>query len=603
MVNKRLVIYFFYDKEGKADRYVDYFLEGLSEVTDKFIIVSNGLITPQSRELFSKYTEDIIIRKNKGFDVCAYKDALEYETWDKLEEYYEVCLVNSTIMGPVFPFSEMFNAMDMITDLDFWGVTKYTTNKVDFTGKNPFGYIPTHIQSHFTVYRNRFIKNHKLRNYWNNITEIKDYTDSVGKHESYFTKFFEDQGFKWKTYTDSSDEYRYNNHPILMSPKLLIEKSRCPIFKRRSFFHFHDDFLNQTTGEVTLELYNYLKNHTEYNVDLIWENIIRTVNQYDIWRCLNLNYILPTCNVESHKNSNVKVALIAHLYYMDDILYISKKYMSNLPEYVDIYLNTPHRDYLDKIKEVFSVLPNNISFNIVENRGRDVSSFLVAGKEVVNKYDIVCFYHDKKVTQVEPLSVGKSFAYRTAECALHNKEYIENIISTFENNPRLGMLTNIPPYNGNYRWTLGLEWSMNYKNTVNLAKELCINVDIDVNLPPIAPLGTVFWFRSKSMRKLFDKKWIYEDFPKEPNETDGTLLHAFERLYPYVVQDAGYYPAYVMPDTMASIDLTNFIIYIRNNNTSILNYLQGCNRLLILKKIAKKILPRSFINYLKRKMR
>lgn len=52
------------------------------------------------------------------------------------------------------------------------------------------------------------------------------------------------------------------------------------------------------------------------------------------------------------------------------------------------------------------------------------------------------------------------------------------------------------------------------------------------------------------MKKLFKKDWKYTDFPKEPNKIDGTLLHVLERVYPFVVQDAGYYPAYVRPDVL-----------------------------------------------------
>lgn len=600
MNNKRLVIYFFYDKDGIADRYVDYFLNGLSLVADKFIIVANGKITLATRNIFSKYTDDIIVRENKGFDVWAYKEVLENEGWDKLKSYYEVCLVNSTIMGPVYPFSYMFNEMDKRKDLDFWGVTKFLKLDKDFTGKNPYGYLPEHIQSHFVVYRNSFLNSQELKSYWDKIPCINSYEDSVGKHESYFTKFFEEKGFKWATYTDSSIEYEYNNQPILMSPKNLIQNDKCPIFKRRSFFYFHEDIMLETTGEAAVELYKYLKYHTSYDVDLIWENIIRTVNQFDIWRCLNLNYILPEYQIYNRERHNLKIALIAHLYYMDDVLDMSLRYLSNVPQYIDVYINTPHSEHISMLKEKFSTLPNKVNINLIENRGRDVSSFLVGGRKIVEDYDIVCFYHDKKVSQVAPLSVGRGFAYRTAESALHSNGYIENIIDIFIDNPRLGMLTNIPPYNGTYYWTLGSEWSTNYKNTVELAKELSISVPMSENMPPIAALGTVFWFRTKAMNKIFHKQWQYSDFPAEPNGTDGTLLHAVERLYSFVIQDAGYYPAYVMPSNLASIDLTNFIINVRNTNVSALAYLFSNQKSYLIKNAIKKILPNSVVNLLRR---
>lgn len=52
---------------------------------------------------------------------------------------------------------------------------------------------------------------------------------------------------------------------------------------------------------------------------------------------------------------------------------------------------------------------------------------------------------------------------------------------------------------------------------------------IDEKKEPIAPLGTMFWFRPRAMKLLFDRDWEYEDFPPEPNAIDGTLLHAIEK--------------------------------------------------------------------------
>lgn len=63
---------------------------------------------------------------------------------------------------------------------------------------------------------------------------------------------------------------------------------------------------------------------------------------------------------------------------------------------------------------------------------------------------------------------------------------------------------------------------------------------------PIAPFGSVFWFRVKALAPLFDHGWKHEDFPPEPLPQDGTISHAIERIYPFVAQGAGYYPAQAM---------------------------------------------------------
>ena len=100
---KRLGIYFFFDKDGIVDKYVDYVLEDLTKHVDKLIVVCNGQLNEQGRKTFEKFTGNIIVRENKGFDVWAYKTAIDSEGWNKLIEYDEIILMNYTIMGPVYP--------------------------------------------------------------------------------------------------------------------------------------------------------------------------------------------------------------------------------------------------------------------------------------------------------------------------------------------------------------------------------------------------------------------------------------------------------------------------------------------------------------------
>lgn len=221
------------------------------------------------------------------------------------------------------------------------------------------------------------------------------------------------------------------------------------------------------------------------------------------------------------------------------------------------------------IEETFSVLENNVKVILIENRGRDVSALLVGTKDFIMDYDYVCFVHDKKVTQLSPQTVGAGFSYKCFENLLPTKEFVQNVIRTFEENPRAGLLTPPPPNHGDYYITLGLEWGKNYDITVELAEKLGITVPIDKKKEPIAPLGTMFWFRPKALKLLFDQDWEYKDFPAEPNKIDGTLLHAVERIYSYVVQQEGYYPAWIFSEKGAQIEVTNLNYMVRGLNNAV----------------------------------
>ena len=553
---KRVAIYFFYDKDGIVDGYVDYFLEDLKKNLDRLIVVCNGKLTSEGRKKFSKYTNEIIVRENKGFDVWAYKEGIEYIGWDNLKNYDELIMLNMTIMGPIYPFKEMFDEMDSRKDIDFWGITKFHKFPVDPWGLIQYGYIPEHIQSHFIAVRKPMLKSYEFKQHWEKMRMINTYFESVSYHESIFTKKFNDKGFKSDTYVNSNDLKDFTDHPIIDYPKKIIKENKCPIFKRRSFFNSYDDFLTRSMGRSSLELFKYIEKNTNYDVNLIWDNILRVENMYDIKNTLHLNYNLPSDYSLLEDNKSQKIGLFFHIYF-EDLIEECFHYVSNVPEYTDIFITTDKENKKIKIENKFSKLKNKVDVKVIENRGRDVSAFLVPNREEILKYDIACFAHDKKTKQLHPELKVEEFKYKCLENILGNKNFVNNIIDLFIKNPRLGLLSPPAPNHAEFYGNLGREWGENYDITVELLKDLNIESNVDKSKAPIAPYGTMFWFRPKAMKKLLEKTWVYKDFPEEPNKVDGTILHAIERAYPFVVQEAGFYSANVLNEEFARVEMTN----------------------------------------------
>ena len=574
---KRLIIYFIYDKQGIVDDYICYMLDALKKNSSEIAIVCNGLLTDGSRQRLEPYADKLIVRDNKGFDVWAYKTVLDDYGWNKLSEYDEVIMMNFTIMGPVYPLEEMFSEMNK-RDLDFWGVSMFHEYKEgDPFGTIEIGYVPDHIQSHFIAVRNDMLCSDEFKTYWKNMQPIRDYRDAVGCHEAMFTRRFSEKGFKWDVYADMGSTY--NDHPILLATKEMFIEHRCPFFKRRSFMQNYDNILSDTMGQNAVETYEFLKNETDYDVDMIWQNILRLENQADIKKNMQLNYVLSEKSEEDISNvlKSKKIALVMHLYF-EDLIDYCLSYAKSMPDVADIYLTVGSENLAEVAKEKFDTLPNKVEIIMIENRGRDVSALLVGTKDFIMDYDYVCFMHDKKVMQLKPETIGVSFSYKCFENMLASKGFVDNIINVFEENPRLGILMPPPPNHGDYFITIGLEWGKNYKITKKLADELGLTVPITKDKEPIAPLGTMFWFRPKAMKLLFDKDWQYEDFPKEPNKIDGTLLHAVERIYSYVVQQEGYYPAWVMSEKLASMEITNLYHMLRSQNDIIFNVGPGADK-------------------------
>jgi rhamnosyltransferase len=562
---KRIAIYFMYDKDGVVDDYIMYQLNDLKENIHYLLVVVNGILTVESWRKLAPIANEILVRKNEGFDVWAYKEGIEYIGWDSLKEYDELLLMNFTCFGPLYPFKEAFDAMNG-RDIDFWGLTKF--HQVD---ENPFdieyGYIPEHIQSHFICVRKSMFSDHAFKEYWDSRPVITKYEHAIGKHEAVFTKKFEDMGFKSDVYVNTEDLREHTDYPLMTMPLTLIRDRRCPIFKRKSFTYIYKDLVLRSVGEPIIQMYEYIKDNLSYNLNMVWDNLLRAENFSNVKNRMHLNYVLPKdCKITNKKK--YKAALIYHIYF-DDLIDESFSYISNMPSYADIYITTNTEKKKALIMKKAESVKRKVEIIIVENRGRDVSALLVASREIVQKYEYICFAHDKKTPQLKPFSLGKSFSFQCTENVIGSETFIENVLETMESNERLGLLFPPPPSNIYAFSNLGHEWGGNYNSVVEFLNGLNIKVPISEESELFAPFGTMFWFKPKALEPLFKKEWSYSDFSPEPNETDNTILHVIERSYPFCVQASGYYLGWLMHDKFAAIALTNYHYMLRDTNKSL----------------------------------
>lgn len=554
---QRLGIYCFYDKYGHAASFIKTFLDDLMNNLDDLVVVVNGQLSDQARQLFSEYTKTIIVRENKGLDVAAYKQAILTLGWEKLESYDEVICLNDTVMGPVYPFREMFACMDR-KDVDFWGITAYAGETVDKEQ------IPTHLQAYWHAYRRSLVSSPAFHEYWETMPLWKDYAEVTRKHEMTFTKHFTDLGFTWASYIDWRKYQGYSSYPLLYMPMQIVRDDRCPIFKRRSFFVDYSAYFDQTAGQPALDLYEYLRDHTDYDVDMIWDAILPSYNIDDIRKAMHLDYVLPSQAINPQTHDRPRSAFIYHVYFMD-LLEDTCHYIASLPEETDLYI-TSTEDKIPQIREYMQQhgISHQTTFIPVINRGRDVSALLVAACPVVlsGKYDVIGFAHDKKSSQNQENghhgTESQGFAYKLMENTLGSEAYVKNILTLFAENPRLGQVTPPPPYHALYfAHTIPHDWGANYEITKELLEDrLGIHVPLSPTKPTASAMGSCYWFRVEALKPLFEYGWKYEDFlPEGQMGEDGTISHAIERANGYICQSRGYYPAWVLSDRYARIEV------------------------------------------------
>jgi lipopolysaccharide biosynthesis protein len=275
-------------------------------------------------------------------------------------------------------------------------------------------------------------------------------------------------------------------------------------------------------------------------------------NVYDIKRDENLNFILSDKYINNLNNNILQkeMAVVIHLHYKDTVKNYFK-YIANIPESVDIYITVSDKITKMRITECIEYYGiKNCLIVDKNNRGRDISALLVACRNKILEYQYVCFVHDKKEKSDDRKEDIQNWTEGLWENTIGSTEYIYNVKELFSKNERLGVLVPPNPMTDHFSYAITNTWYDNFNLTKNIAEELKLICDISEDKPSIT-LGTVFWCRVDALRKLFLKKWVYEDFPDEPLAPDGTISHAIERIFAYVAQDAGYYTGNIMTDTYA----------------------------------------------------
>jgi lipopolysaccharide biosynthesis protein len=176
-----------------------------------------------------------------------------------------------------------------------------------------------------------------------------------------------------------------------------------------------------------------------------------------------------------------------------------------------------------------------VLIRVVPNRGRDIGAFLSAfGEDIVARYDIVGHVHGKRSLHATNSS-DPYFGERWREFLWQNllgdlHPMMDIVIARLTADDKLGIVFAHDPHL--------LDWDSNQE----IAEGLAARMGMKEPLPPFFdfPVGTMFWARTAALKPLFNLKLGWSDYPEEPLPNDGTILHALERLLPFVAQHAGY---------------------------------------------------------------
>ncbi|WP_423414770.1 rhamnan synthesis F family protein [Hyphomicrobium sp. B1] len=234
---------------------------------------------------------------------------------------------------------------------------------------------------------------------------------------------------------------------------------------------------------------------------------------------------------ETSSSSSIKLALHAHFFYEDLAAELLLRLQLNRTP-CDLFLTTDTWEKAQSLKVIFRRYAYRVEVDVVPNRGRDIGPFLTHLREKLGTcdYDVIGHVHGKKSATInsEMGNTWRTFLWEHLVGGEH--AMVDLVRSIFAATPKLGLLMAEDPH------LVG--WTSNRQ----IAEELQVRMGLLTPLPEFFdfPLGTMFWCRPEALTDIFDLRFAWSDYPEEPLNEDGTLLHTLERLIPHAVRNKGY---------------------------------------------------------------
>jgi hypothetical protein len=231
---------------------------------------------------------------------------------------------------------------------------------------------------------------------------------------------------------------------------------------------------------------------------------------------------------EERVESSLSLAVCIHVYHVN-LLREILCFVDNIPYKFDVIVSCME-ETAESINQVLSEFRHGLVKVVsVGNHGRDIAPWLMH-KALHQEYDLVCKLHTKSSPHEPEL---RGWRLQLLFSLLASPEYIERLVKKFENDPMLGVA--MPPYHPRIAKDIG--WGLNQ----SLADKLCSELHLSIpETMDVFPAGSMFWYRPKALETLLNKDWANNDFPEEAGQSDGTIMHALERLIPTVANHNGF---------------------------------------------------------------
>lgn len=513
--------------------YISYAVRQLRGMVDHLIVVTSPDHMNETDALLDDHKPDQILFFEPGprTPAAGYKLGLA-QLWDKAAS---VILTGSHVAGPLLPidpraFALARNGAHMFSP--YWHNAKLDVRLKNITRLDLLPYLD------FTVVSETLLLSEEFRGFWRDFKPSNNFWEEFLNTSLKLAEVL--SALEFKVIYPAGAETFETSDPRLFEVHKIIEMG-LPCFPLAVFMLdpvIHD--LNAIDIRIALDK---LRDSNYQLYRAVIQYVTRNISMRDFNTIADQYEVFPdkADNAGKKEWAFGKIAVFIHAYYAD-MMPEFWELLQRIPCDFDVYITTSTTDNKSLIETFLTdhgFPADRTSVETVErNRGRDMSSLFISFRDVAlsGRYEVALRLHSKRTPQVSR-QVGESFKKHLFDNLIKSSGYVSNILDRLEAEPDIGMI--MPPIIHIGFATLGHSWFNNRRNLMALAEDMGLKVPFDINTP-VAPYGTMYWFRTDALRRMFEWKWRWDDYNAEPNHIDGGLAHVQERLIGYCVQDRNY---------------------------------------------------------------
>lgn len=532
--------------EPVSPEYVIYALRELRRQVDTLAVVAPPLILEQVQGWLGEQSTGRLVTVPHLFPSThsGYKAGLD-ALWQQDEPAGSVLLTGSHVAGPITPLpSFLAQAQGASLYSPYWHKPQLDLRLKALTRLDRIPYLD------FAVVSADLMADAGFRAFWASYVPRDNYWDDFLASLLPLAEFMAQSGREVRYpiadgVFETSDPRFYEVHKILQHrlPCLpLAVLSLDPVMHDLNAIDLRAAL--DELRAINPELYLALIRHVTRTIPMRDFNTI--ADQYEI--------MAETANTPGKTQWRFgRIAVFLHAFYaemMPEFWELAQR----IPCEFDFHITTSTQEHQKAIRSFLwqKGFPIDRTFVILvdQNRGRDMSSLFISFRDVAlsGKYEVALRLHSKRTPQVSR-QVGESFKKHLFDNLVKSPGYVSNILDKFEAEPDIGMI--MPPVIHVGFGTLGHSWFSNRSAVQSLADQMGLDVPFDLDTP-VAPYGTMYWFRTDALRRMFEWEWRWIDYNAEPNHVDGGLAHVQERLIGYCAQDRGYRVLAVMNPELAA---------------------------------------------------